>query len=224
MRKFTAAVAAFALCAALLTGCGDGASSGGNSTSGGSGTQTANPTASPTANPTPTAGANSGAAAGNGGGNANMGMNTDLFSGENGITEYSAANLGLILDGLTGYGNDTAGGSLHTARAAGDLLRFASLMGDQTATLGADAQAWLNGLSDDRMAELRTNWAAVREQARSLAADPASQAELMNSAGYNFDFTTLNLAGSDAFLNTLDSLMGAQMTAMTPAPQSTANK
>ena len=212
MRKLTAAVTALALCAALLAGCMNNTTSGnmgsGSGANSNSGVMSGTPaTASPDNDPNRLGGANS--STGNGTDTDGF-MNGDLFAGANAITGYSAEGLATVLNGLTGYGSDTAGGSLNSARAAGNLLRFAALAGTQSATLGADTQAWLDTLSEDQRAELRANWAAVREQARSIAGDPEGQAGILGNAGYNFDFTTLDMSGSEAFLNTIDSILGME--------------
>lgn len=213
MRKLLAALAAFTLCAALLGGCKNDAASGGTSSTPGGSSAASVPGAAPDATPgAASSGAASSGAASSGAassGAAGTGTAAGLFDGENAITAYSAENLATVLHGMVTYGPGTAGSSLNTARAAGDLLRFGALAGTQSATLGADTQAWLDGLSEDDRATARENWQAVREQARSIAADPAEQAGILGDAGYGFDFSALDMSGSEAFLNTLDSVLGA---------------
>ena len=202
MRKtYMAAAAALALCAALLAGCSGSNADDQNA----AGDASAAPdtavtdgadqnTAADSGDTMPSATPDASAAAGDG-------TNTDG-------TAYSAEGLGTVLDMITAYGADTAGGSLQTAQAAGELVRFAAEAGDQSATLGADAQAWLDRLNDDHRAALKTNWAAVREQARGIAADYDSQKGILGDAGVTTDFSALDMSGVDAFLNTLDGIIG----------------
>ena len=88
-------------------------------------------------------------------------------------------------------------------------IRFAAACGDASATLGADTQAWLDTLTDEQKETLRANWAGVREQANGIAADPDSQAGILRDAGVNYDFAHMDMGGVQAFVNTVDSVLGA---------------
>ncbi len=195
MRSFFALTAALALCAALLAGCGgkDDADT----------QPSASPSAAPDASMAPDSGADPDGA------DPGTSARPDGTGAAGDSTGYDAAGLAGVLDGVIAPTASTAGGSLQTAMAAGDLVRFAA-GATGAATLGADTQAWLDGLDDAGRQALMTNWAAVRDTARSIAADYEGQKGMLESAGVQFDFSTLDMSGVEAFLNTLDSVLGVQ--------------
>ena len=197
-------LAALALCAALLAGC-----TGGSGAASGSGSGAATPSAEPSAMPgtqtmAPTAAPDASAAPDTMPGAASSG--TDAAA--NGAA-YSADGLNTVLGGIVGYAADTAGGSLKTATAAGELVNFAANAGTASATLGADTKAWLDTLTDDQKAALRANWDGVRDMANGIAADPNAQSGVLADAGVTYDFAHMDMGGVQAFVNTVDSVLGA---------------
>ena len=102
----------------------------------------------------------------------------------------------------------TAGGSLQTAQAAAALVEFAAACGTDSATLGADTEAWLEGLNEADRAMLKENWTAVRDRARSIGEDHDGNKGVLADAGVTTDFSALDMSGVDAFLNTVDSILG----------------
>lgn len=201
MRKLTAALAAFALCAALMTGCADmnGASSNSN------GAATSNPATSGgmadsgnlnTATPDP------------GASSTPMEDNTNT-NNTMGAGNYSAEALDAILNEIIDYGAETAGVTLKQAIAAADLVNFAANDATTSATLGADIQAWLDGLTEDQKETLRENWPGVCQEAENILNDLDDQTGILADAGVTYDFTTMDLSGVQAFLNTVGSILGA---------------
>lgn len=193
MRRFSYVLAAVLL-AAALAGCTGGEGSRGASSAAMSGSGAGEP--SPTPSTTPDSAALSGADSAAGTGEANN-------------TAYSAEGLKTVLDGFVGYGADSAGGSLKTATAAGELVNFAAAAGDASATLGADTKAWLDTLTDDQKEALRANWAGVRDMANSIVTDLDGQSGILADAGVSYDFAHMDMGGVPAFVNTVDSVLGA---------------
>ena len=193
MRKLSYGLAAALLCAALAgcTGGSTGSTPGGASSAAMSGGTSSEPGSAPTATPSATPDM---AASG---------------TGEANDTAYTAEGLKAVLDGFVGYGADSAGGSLKTATAAGELVNFAAAAGDASATLGADTKAWLDTLTDEQKETLRANWAGVRDMANGIAADPNAQSGVLADAGVTYDFAHMDMGGVQAFVNTVDSVLGA---------------
>lgn len=194
MRRFSYVLAAVLL-AAALAGCTGGEGSRGASSAAMSGSGAGEP--SPTPSTTPDSAALSGADSAAAG------------TGEANNTAYSAEGLKTVLDGFVGYGADSAGGSLKTATAAGELVNFAAAAGDASATLGADTKAWLDTLTDDQKEALRANWAGVRDMANSIVTDLDGQSGILADAGVSYDFAHMDMGGVPAFVNTVDSVLGA---------------
>ena len=195
MRNFVSALAALCLCGALLAGCaGDDGGMAGSGSAAVSGAQSG--TAADSTSMAPSASPDAGAVSGSG-------------MGETGSTAYTAEGLNTVLGGLVTYSGDTAGGSLKAASAAGELVNFAATAGDGSATLGADAKAWLDTLTDEQKEMLRTNWKTVRDTANGIATDLENQTGLLADAGVTYDFANMDMSGVSAFMNTLDSVLGA---------------
>ena len=96
-----------------------------------------------------------------------------------------------MLDGFVDFAADTAGGSLKSARAAAALVEYLSCA-DIDASTAAD---WMADLTQDQRDLLDTNWAGILANAQNIAADPASQTDLLSSAGVTTDFTGMVLTG-----------------------------
>ena len=96
-----------------------------------------------------------------------------------------------VLDGFVDFAADTAGGSLKSARAAAVLVEYLSYADIDAAT----ATDWMADLTQDQHDLLDTNWAGILANAQNIATDPASQADLLSSAGVTTDFTGLILTG-----------------------------
>ena len=96
-----------------------------------------------------------------------------------------------VLDGFVDFAADTAGGSLKSARTAAVLVEYLSCA-DIDASTAAD---WMTDLTQDQRDLLDTNWAGILANAQNIAADPASQTDLLSSAGVTTDFTGMVLTG-----------------------------
>ena len=94
-----------------------------------------------------------------------------------------------VLDGFVDFAADTAGGSLKSARAAAVLVEYLSYADIDAAT----AADWMAALPQDQRDLLDTNWAGILDNAQNIASDPASQADLLASAGVTTDFTNMVL-------------------------------
>ena len=92
-----------------------------------------------------------------------------------------------VLDGFVDFSADTAGGSLKCARAAAVLVEYLSC-----ADTAAD---WMTDLTQDQRDLLDINWAGILANAQNIAADPASQTDLLSCAGVTTDFTGMVLTG-----------------------------
>lgn len=207
MRTLFSALTAAALCAALLAGCGntDRADAGaaptatpGTVADGGSMTD-----AAPT--PTPDAGSNA-VTNGANGGNASAGETAGDAHASG--TAYSAEGLNKALDGILNVETGTAGGSLQTAQSAAALVEFAAACGTDSATLGADTKAWLDGLTDSQREGLKETWKNVCERAHGICDDYDGNKGVLADAGVTTDFSALDMSGVDAFLNTVNSVIG----------------
>ena len=86
-----------------------------------------------------------------------------------------------VLDGFVDFSADTAGGSLKCARAAAVLVEYLSC--DDI------------DLTQDQRDLLDINWAGILANAQNIAADPASQTDLLSCAGVTTDFTGMVLTG-----------------------------
>ena len=96
-----------------------------------------------------------------------------------------------VLDGFVDFSADTAGGSLKCARAAAVLVEYLSCT-DIDASTAAD---WMTDLTQDQRDLLDINWAGILANAQNIAADPASQTDLLSCAGVTTDFTGMVLTG-----------------------------
>ena len=96
-----------------------------------------------------------------------------------------------VLDGFVDFAADTAGGSLKSAQAAAVLVEYLS-SDDIDATTATD---WMANLTQDQHDLLDINWAGILDNAQNIAADPASQADLLASAGVTTDFESMVLTG-----------------------------
>ena len=96
-----------------------------------------------------------------------------------------------VLDGFVDFSADTAGGSLKSARAAAVLVEYLSCA-DIDASTAAD---WMTDLTQDQRDLLDINWAGILANAQNIAADPASQTDLLSCAGVTTDFTGMVLTG-----------------------------
>lgn len=208
MRTLFSVLTAAALCAALLAGCGDTdrADAGtaptatpGTVTDGGSMTDDAAPA------PTPDAGSNAMNDGENGGDAATGGTAADA---EASGAAYSAEGLNKALDGILDVETGTAGGSLQTAQSAAALVEFAAACGADSATLGADTKAWLDSLTDSQRENLKETWKNVCERAHGICDDYDGNKGILADAGVNTDFSALDMSGVDAFLNTVNSVIG----------------
>ena len=94
-----------------------------------------------------------------------------------------------VLDGFVDFAADTAGGSLKTARAAAALVEYLSYADIDTAV----ASDWKNGLTQDQQQLLELNWSGILANAQDIVNDPASQADLLSSAGVTTRFEEMTL-------------------------------
>lgn len=108
-----------------------------------------------------------------------------------------------VLDGFVNFAADTAGGSLKSARAAAVLVEYLSYADIDAAT----ATDWMASLTQDQHDLLDTNWAGILDNAQNIAADPASQADLLSSAGVTTDFEGMVLTEVPDKLVTLNTVI-----------------
>ena len=94
-----------------------------------------------------------------------------------------------VLDGCVDFAADTAGGSLKSARAAAALVEYLCYADIDAAT----AADWMAALPQEQRDILDTNWSGILENAQNIASDPASQADLLASAGVTTDFESMVL-------------------------------
>ena len=94
-----------------------------------------------------------------------------------------------VLDGCVDFAADTAGGSLKSARAAAALVEYLCYADIDAAT----AADWMATLPQEQRDLLDTNWSGILENAQNIASDPASQADLLASAGVTTDFRSMVL-------------------------------
>ena len=213
MHKLFSVLTAAALCAALLAGCGDTGSAG-NDANANASTATAAPnddtmTATPSPAPADTEANADGGTAGTDdtSGTGDAGTQNGTGAAASG-TAYSAEGLNKALGGILKVESGAAGGSLQTAQAAAALVEFAITCGTDSATLGADTKAWLDSLSEADRETLKANWADVCERARGISGDYDNNKGILADAGVTTDFAALDMSGADAFLNTVDSVLG----------------
>ena len=204
MRKLLSVLTAAALCAALLAGCGE------NDRTGAAPTPTPGMTAGDgtgsDAAPTPDMG--SGAVTGGNTATGETATKETATGAETSGTAYSAEGLNKALDGMLTVENGTAGGSLQTAQSAAALVEFAAACGTDSATLGADTKAWLDSLTDSQREDLKETWKNVCERAHGICDDYDGSKGVLADAGVTTDFSALDMSGVDAFLNTVNSVIG----------------
>ena len=75
--------------------------------------------------------------------------------------------------------------------AAAVLVEYLSCA-DIDASTAAD---WMTDLTQDQRDLLDINWAGILANAQNIAADPASQTDLLSCAGVTTDFTSMVLTG-----------------------------
>ncbi len=210
MRKLFSVLTAAAVCAALLAGCGDAGNTNDTGADNKGGIATAAPAATPGTDAgdamPDNAGPDSTATGETATGETATGETAGTAQASG--TAYSAEGLRKALSGLLDVAPDAAGGSLQTAQAAAALVEFAADCGTETATLGADAQAWLDALTDAEREQVKQTWAGVRDRARAIHDDYEGSKDILADAGITADFSKLDMSGVDAFLNTVDSILG----------------
>lgn len=184
--RFAAALAACALSAALLAGCGNGSSS----------------SMASSASPSPAA---SSSATGESSAASNAVSGTAESTAA--AAAYKPEDLKAALDSTVSYEVDTAGGSLHTAKAAATLVSFLSGIGKDAPTLAQDAGSWKSSLAEKEAGVLPMNWPQVYKVACDIVADPAAQADMLADAGVETDFTKMDLSNVSAHLDTLNGVL-----------------
>ena len=110
------------------------------------------------------------------------------------------------LNGTVSFAADTAGGSLKTAQAASSLVQVLAESGTPD-NLQAGAAAWKATLTEEQRSLLTLNWSGVSQLSRDIAADPAGQQGLLESAGIATDFTVFDLSGISAAMDSLDAAL-----------------
>lgn len=110
------------------------------------------------------------------------------------------------LNGTVAFASDTAGGSLKTAQAASALVQVFAENGVPD-NLQAGAAVWKAALTEEQRSLLSLNWSGVSQLSRDIAADPAGQQGLLDSAGIATDFTVLDLSGISAAMDSLDAAL-----------------
>lgn len=188
MRTFFTLVTAAVLCL-MLAGCNGGAGSGSSVPASSSSVPTSS---SEIVEPSATPGA------------------TALPSANPSASEMPGATLSSALvealNASVAYGSDTAGGSLKTAQVSAALVQVLVENGVPD-RLQEGAAAWKATLTEEQRTLLSLNWASVSRVSRDIAADPASQKDLLASAGIGTDFTTMDLSGIPAAMDSLDAAL-----------------
>ena len=108
-----------------------------------------------------------------------------------------------VLNGFVDFAADTAGGSLKTARAAAALVEYLSYADIDTTT----AADWMNSLTQDQQNLLALNWSGILANAQDIVKDPASQADLLSSAGVTTHFEDMTLTEVPDKLVSLDTVL-----------------
>lgn len=112
------------------------------------------------------------------------------------------------LDACVSYGEGTAGCSLKAVRAAADLVACAKdLEEDDLQTVAAAAKEWYDALSADQQQTFQENWPAIETDARSLARDPASMLDELDTAGVDTDFSVMDLTQAEGLVDALSSAL-----------------
>lgn len=110
------------------------------------------------------------------------------------------------LNGAVAFAADTAGGSLKTAQASAALVQVLAAEG-VPAGLTEGAAGWKATLTAEQRTLLSLNWQGVSQLSRDIAADPASQQGLLDTAGVETDFTAMDLSGISAAMDSLDAAL-----------------
>ena len=110
------------------------------------------------------------------------------------------------LNGTVAFAADTAGGSLKTAQASAALVQVLAAEG-VPAGLTEGAADWKATLTAEQLTLLSLNWQGVSQLSRDIAADPASQQGLLDTAGVETDFTAMDLSGISAAMDSLDAAL-----------------
>lgn len=110
------------------------------------------------------------------------------------------------LNGTVAFAADTAGGSLKTAQASAALVQVLAAEG-APAGLTEGAADWKATLTAEQLTLLSLNWQGVSQLSRDIAADPASQQGLLETAGVETDFTAMDLSGISAAMDSLDAAL-----------------
>ena len=76
--------------------------------------------------------------------------------------------------------------------------------------MAKDAADWMAGLTADQKSLVALNWPGILSTAESIAADPAAEADLLDTAGITTDFTKVDLTGAADALKALDGALSAQ--------------
>lgn len=118
--------------------------------------------------------------------------------------------LSAALDACVGYGQGEAGVSLKTAAAAAGLLEWsesyaADIDEDTLAVLVAD---WISGLDETNYEKFWDNWADLDTFCRRLIEDPASQKDLLESAGVTLSKTAYSLTNYTKLYNAVNRSTG----------------
>ena len=111
-----------------------------------------------------------------------------------------------VLDGCVDFAADTAGGSMKSARAAAALVEYLSYADIDAAT----AADWMAALPQEQRDLLDTNWSGILENAQNIASDPASQADLLASAGVTTNFGSMVLTEVPDKLVTLNMIFSGK--------------
>ena len=118
--------------------------------------------------------------------------------------------LSAALDACVAYGQGEAGVSLKTTIAAAGLVEWsesyaADMSGDTLAVLVAD---WVSGLDSANYEKFWDNWGEIDTLCRQLIQDPASQKELLESAGVTMSKTSYSLDNYTKLYNAVNRSTG----------------
>ncbi len=118
--------------------------------------------------------------------------------------------LSAALDACVAYGQGESGSSLKSLKAAAGLVEWseanaAGMDGDTMAVLVAD---WVSGLDEQNYEKFWNNWAKLDPLCRQMIEDPASQKDLLESAGVTLSKTAYSLDNYTKLYNAVNRSTG----------------
>jgi len=121
-----------------------------------------------------------------------------------------------LLDAIAGVGPGSAGSSLRSAAAGGQLMDFAEALGSDANTLllHKACEDWYTehcGGDETQTAMFAECWTAAKEQAEKMAKDPASNKRTLADSGYELQHEEYSAQKLEYVINIIESVMVATM-------------